>query len=259
METISEIDEVSESQIILENGFRNGRTNYRDLLLVAKYYRWSLSYKTKRIEKELIDFCVKNDKYFNRVLCQNLLDVVIKQSAKYKLRIIMPVQITKAEIESIRNVKNFTYQKLLFVMLAVAKELKFNVINTRVKSPQLLGYTVSNNIMKAVLAMAGLNISQKKFLVIAHDFYNLNLVEPTYTNTLRLLFVDNNSQPVITVDNFTNIVKYYTDYLGGEIGFCSRCDNEFIKTSNRQKFCKLCAIEDKREKTRNRVRKHRNK
>lgn len=252
------INEQDAVQDIFKKGFENKRANFRELALLAKYYRWIKGLGDRKIEKEIITFCVENDRYFNETLQHGLVQSVVKQSRKYKLRMPPNVQITDKEIDSIKKVRNFYYQKILFVLLVLSKVLKFSSTRVVNKKAEFIGYTVGDIYIRQFI-LKRFRISRNKFLKISHELYLLGMVEPTYTNALRVLYSDDTGIPLISIDNFDDVCYNYIEFLGGELGYCKKCENEFVKNSANQRYCESCAALVKSDKTRERVRRHRNK
>jgi len=243
---------------IIEDGFSGGFANWKDIALLAKYYRWELGYGDRRIRSSINRFCEDNDKNFNSIRSRDMVWNATRQSKRYKLRDVKDIGVTLKEVKNIQSAKDFKHQKLLFVLLVFSKALKHSYVSTKPGRRQF-GYSVSNSLVKNVIDAAKISIPSREFFYIVHELYKLELVRPTYSDTIKLMFVDEKSKPVIIVDDTENIISFYVNYCGGEIGYCQECGDSFVKEKNinRYKFCDVCAMEVRRLKTRDRVRKHR--
>lgn len=246
---------------IIENGFSGKNITKREMILIAKYYMWVLGHGSAKTKTELIRFCNENSDNFNVITNSNLVNDVIRIAKKDRFKKVNSVQITFNEIGKIKSVKNFEYQKILFVFLVFAKALKFIFTKTNKKASNRLqiGYYVSNSFIPKIKKISGIRISKKKFLYILNYFFNENLIEPTYFDSNRILFVEEKGKPAIVVDNFNNIVEFYIKYCGGELYYCSNCGSEGKKIGNKKDLCYDCMVEKRREDVRENVAKHREK
>ena len=119
-------DEVEYAKNLLEKGFE-GFVSLKDLSIIAKYLREEENLGFKKIEKRLIEFCVKYNPSFNVVKNAKFIQRAVASARNYNLRRPEAIIITKAEIEKIRSINNWQYEKVLFVMLVIAKFFKLGV------------------------------------------------------------------------------------------------------------------------------------
>ena len=126
--------EKKHAEWMLENGFHNFMSS-QDLSILARYLKYIGKNKTQ-IKSDLIDFCKRYNPEFNEVIYDKKIRWVIGTCDKYKLRITMSIKVTEKELETIKSVKNYKYEKILFVMLVIAMYFKHNRIriqNDKVK------------------------------------------------------------------------------------------------------------------------------
>lgn len=255
-------DEQKILEPILWNGFSHNRANKYELVLLAKHYKWNMGYGTQKISSSIIDFCKEHDPNFNAIIARDFLKECIRIGENNKFRRPIPVQITDREINKIRNIKNFDAQKMLFSMLAISKTLKFMNTDVSGKSSQKkqVGYYISLGMLGKVKKISDLTrMSNKDTLFMLHDLYNLGYIEPTYHNSIRIVYSDDTGVPEIFVEDFSKIIEYYINYIGGELLYCSNCGEEFFKEGNKKDLCESCYNERRREQTRKRVQKYRKK
>lgn len=242
-------DEKKEADKILENGFQKGYATKREMILLLKHYRWELGYGEQKMRKNLIEFCYEHDCEFNEVRRGKTIRDSISVAMKYNFITSSPVFITQAEIDKIKTVKNFLYQKILFTILVIAKEMKFR--ENHANPSTLIGYFISTEFFPTIRQMiiTGSNkrsgISLKRLQYLKHEFYLLGLVEPTENNKLRINYANDQSDVVIVVEDVENPIKYYLDYCGGELTWCSTCGKEIIKTGNKKMMCADCFKEER--------------
>ena len=244
---------------ILENGFSGGKASKYELIVLAKHFKWDLDFDSQKIKKELVEFCKIHDKRFNPIISRELLKDVVRIGEGYHFREPIPVQITTKELEKIRTVKNYDYQKILFVILVYAKILKYSFSDASEKQSRKspIGYFISTSIFHKIKKEIKLRISNKEFLSALHELYKLGFIEPTLTGRIKVLYSSDLGFPSIQIDEFTNIVGYYTNYTGGEILYCKECGGEFIKDKNKKDLCPSCYDDRRREQIRKNVARHR--
>ena len=254
-------DEVSVAENIIKNGFSRKNITKKEMIFVAKYYMWILGYGRAKTKTELIKFCNENSDDFNVITNSNLVNDVIRITKKNRLKKASSVQITVGEIDKIKSIRNFEYQKVLFILLVFAKTLKFTFTKTSKKASNRvpIGYYVSNSLISKIKKSAGIRTSNKNFLYVFNYFFDEGLVEPTYFNSIRVMFVEEKGKPAIIIDNFDNIVEFYIDYCGGELYYCSNCGSENKKTGNKKDMCNDCRTEKRKEDVRKNIKKHRKK
>jgi hypothetical protein len=119
-------DEKSYAEEILLKGFST-YMNFKDLSILAKYFKY-LGKNRTQIKKDLIDFCYKYNPEFNEIIHNKYIEGALNATKKYKLVLPMTVNITKGEIEIIKTLHNYKYEKIIFVMLVMAKFYKDNCI-----------------------------------------------------------------------------------------------------------------------------------
>lgn len=244
---------------ILENGFSGGKASKYELIVLAKHFKWDLDFDSQKIKKELVEFCKIHDKRFNPIISRELLKDVVRIGEGYHFREPIPVQITTKELEKIRTVKNYDYQKILFVILVYAKILKYSFSDASEKQSRKspIGYFISTSIFHKIKKEIKLRISNKEFLSALHELYKLGFIEPTLTGRIKVLYSSDLGFPSIQIDEFTNIVGYYTNYTGGELLYCKECGGEFIKDKNKKDLCPSCYDDRRREQIRKNVARHR--
>ena len=215
---------------LLQKGFKTFMSQ-RDLSILAKYFKY-LGKSQPEIEKELIDFCYKHNPDFNEVIFDYKINKALNASKKYDLRIFTDVNITKREMDTIRAINNYQYQKILFVLLAISKyfDKNKNEYYTKTRFPSLLKYAkVYYNKQQKIEALNYLN--------------STNLINTTYQGSYRINYVDNldDAENIIIISDMDNMIDFFPSY-------CSCCGKQIIK-KYKQKYnlCDDC-YHDKRKK-----------
>ena len=158
------------------------------------------------------------------------------------------VNITKNELDRIREIRNFKVQKIALAILFISKRETNNGWFREHNRPDIKK-VLSRNVI-------GWDIDD----VIA-IMYEKGMSEPSGENnswdddgSTKIKFIDKDGYPVISVDTekkARNLGELYKAYCGGELGYCRTCHNEFIKNSTRQAYCENCKREREKERKRN--------
>jgi len=222
---------------ILENGFSRGNHPvYQELLVVAKHIRQTKKFGERNIVKELGAFCQDRNPYFNSTLSEPLFLKVAKAAIKLPQfrKPNFPIYISSDELERISTVKNFSYQKMLVSSLAVARHSgSSNIFSDTTKE------------IRFIISSTGERFSVPKFVEILTPIAReVKIFE--HVNGRRhfyRLMTDQTGDVKITItsdDELRNIGEIYRTYRGGIIGWCKKCDDEYIKTRNNMTICKSC-------------------
>lgn len=236
---LEKFDEEKRAIEILSKEFWQ-KINKKDIITVAKYF-YSLGYSKSKLKKELIKSCKEKYIDFNEVIYQKTINDAIKKAIKYPLRKQKDVEITKNELEIIKQFP-YKYAKILFIMLVYAKHGGYQIN----KKGERVFYC--NHIIEDVLGAARLRIEYSElWKEVMYSFCEkgyVHLVEGT-ENLFRINFVEEVSDTEIIVSDMDNIVNFFP-------AFCEKCGKVIQKTNNRQKYCSDCWKEIHRDKMRNR-------
>ncbi len=218
----------------LQNGFSR-KMSRKDLSYLARYFKYLGKNKTQ-IQSCLIDFCKKFDDDYNEVLFAERIEKATNSIDKYTLRIFRPIGITHNELLSIRSIPDFRYQKILFVMLVIAKMYS--------SSDSTDFY--ANHKFHDYVHLAKVSATKSEYQEISSKLNDTGLISTTLNDTYKLNFVDKDQSSFdIVVDDETKIV----DFLPFA---CSVCGKEIDKRGHRHKMCNDCWKEHRKEWDRNR-------
>ena len=229
------LNEKKQAEYIIEKG-EVGNKPTSTLFLLAKYYRQKENLNKEQTFNKLNEFMEKNYKNYNSATWEDIIEDISKKANKYPLREIDYIEITKSEIDTIRNVCNIKYEKLLFTMLCYAK--LYNKISDKNN-----GWV--NTDIKELFRVARVSVRYRndKFLYL-NDLETAGLISFSNKNdnlNLRVTFVDNNSDTVLKIDDFRELGYEYLNYIGdGKFIRCECCKKFIRKKSNKQKYCTDC-------------------
>ena len=229
------LNEKKQAEYIIEKG-EVGNKPTSTLFLLAKYYRQKENLNKEQTFNKLNEFMEKNYKNYNSATWEDIIEDISKKANKYPLREIDYIEITKSEIDTIRNICNIKYEKLLFTMLCYAK--LYNKISDKNN-----GWV--NTDIKELFRVARVSVRYRndKFLYL-NDLETAGLISFSNKNdnlNLRVTFVDNNSDTVLKIDDFRELGYEYLNYIGdGKFIRCECCKRLIRKKSNKQKYCTDC-------------------
>ena len=229
------LNEKKQAEYIIEKG-EVGNKPTSTLFLLAKYYRQKENLNKEQTFNKLNEFMENNYKNYNSATWEDIIEDISKKANKYSLREIDHIEITKSEIDTIRNICNIKYEKLLFTMLCYAK--LYNKISDKNN-----GWV--NTDIKELFRVARVSVRYRndKFLYL-NDLETAGLISFSNKNdnlNLRVTFVDNNSDTVLKIDDFRELGYEYLNYIGdGKFIRCECCKKLIRKKSNKQKYCTDC-------------------
>jgi hypothetical protein len=240
-------DEKKYALNLLKNGFSTSYINFNDLCILAKYFKYIGKNKTQ-IRKNLQDFCIKFGQEYNEVLFRDRLEKAIRQSQKYGIRIPIDINVTETELEKIKSVGDYKRQKILFVMLVIAKYFKYTDSRLQDKRKRVnTNFYVNENFID-ILELANVNIQRLERRDILYDLEQSGLISTKGNkdgNVYFLInFIDEESDVAIVINNIDNIVKFYPVY-------CENCGKIIRDKSKMHMLCRDCYEKDLKERRRN--------
>jgi predicted Zn-ribbon and HTH transcriptional regulator len=222
-------NELEYAEKLFEKGFSRFMSK-RDLFILAKYFR-HMGENDCEIEKSLIDFCTKFEPEFSEIIFAKKIENVIKESKDRKLRIPVDVPITSNELDIIKSIKNYRYEKVLFTMLVLGKYYKLtNTSNLISKSKQYYIKDYPQEIFKLA------HVSQKNDENIMHILYKLGLINNNkVSDSYYLMFTttEDNSNIEIIITNINKILDFYPPY-------CEDCGAILKNKSKMHSKCLTC-------------------
>ena len=236
------LNEKKQAEYIIEKG-EVGNKPTSTLFLLAKYYRQKENLNKEQTFNKLNEFMGKNYKNYNSATWEDIIEDISKKANKYSLREIDHIEITKSEIDTIRNICNIKYEKLLFTMLCYAK--LYNKISEKNN-----GWV--NTDIKEIFRVARVSVRYRndKFLYL-NDLETAGLISFSSKNdnlNLRVTFIDDDSKTILRVDDFRELGYEYLNYIGdGKFKRCECCKRLVRKLSKNMKYCNECSKEKQLE------------
>jgi len=245
--------EEKRARVLLEQGTQAFIT-YEDLSILAKYFKY-IGKNRSQIERSLIEFCENNNPNFNEILFRKKIEYAIKSCDKFGIRLHIVVPVTNNELDIIKNCGDYKRQKILFVMLVVAKYFKYNDTRLTPKKNNIHDDDFYVNIkLVDILKMAKVNISKIERRDIIYDLEQSELITLIKRRTggisFQINFIDENSEPNIIVTDMDNIIDFY--YFN-----CEKCGRQITNRAKRHDLCEECYREKRKSTYRESKRKYR--
>jgi len=246
------LDEMDYAEKILEE---KSYPKLKDLVILAKYYKYK-GYNQPEIKTALISFCQERESDWNEIRKSWKIKIAIEESEKYILRIPSRTPITKAELDAITQVDDYDKEKVLFILLVLAKFLKYN--NTKIKvsrKPRQIGLYYVNEDFIRIFQHARVRSNKKYRNKVIHELYEDGYIDGTVYDGIVVKYVDEESPTELSVSDYENIVLAYQRYKGENIIGCT-CGRLFVKKTKRY-LCPDCQKEKRLEDYRDNKRKKR--
>lgn len=216
-----------------ENGFEK-YPNKRDLLVLCKEWLKEKEYSNEQLKHKMIEFCKNFNSQFNIVKTENLFINVLKDINKEnKFEFNSSIKITKKEINELKQIDNFKKQKIMFVILSLAKWRNANYI-----------YLNNGSSIKVsdIFELAKVKCTKKEQFKILHELNEIGFIDIQLKPILKCMIpicdCELNAINEIEFDIDDNLIFYWEKYV---LPHCEICGKPFERKSNRQKYCVKCA------------------
>lgn len=149
------------------------------------------------------------------------------------------ITITKYELEKIKAIGNLTTERIMYVLLVLAKHHSTDTF-----------YTTRKDILK----YSKCNLDNDRLGEELHKLNQIGYVTTNLGGSRTVNIIDDISEVVLIVEELDEMVHAYlkTCKLEGYI-FCSKCSKKVKQMSNRQKFCSTCSLLQKRVRDKNSI------
>lgn len=194
---------------------------------------------------------------FDESSYSNVVSDAIKAASKYPFYIIDSIKITRSELEIISSLDNLRAEKILFVLLCMAKQQSManGFVNGLVK------YSITD-----LCKTARVSVPADDREYILYEVVQRGLLGYPKKNNTQCLIVNfiNTDEIALELDetDCQELAYVYLHWKNNGKGYtrCQRC-NRWMKQSKTKpkKYCEDCGQEVEREKTRERVKRYREK
>lgn len=212
------------------------------LKILSKYY-YKLGYSRLQIENMLEEYLLKADKDIIIPLWEDTIEKYAKTADKHELVDIDFVPITENELNKISALKNKPLERLAFTLLCIAKF--YNIIN-----PNNNNWVNKDD--KYIFKIANIQKTCFQQSLMYNDLYRMDYIgySKIIDNlNINVKYIDDNSPISLKISDYRNLGYQYMRYRGEHFLECENCGILIKKKSNRQKYCKKCAVKMNRENT----------
>lgn len=242
-------DEERVAENIVENGFEEGEIDFGKMYIVAKYFRQKEDLGAVKLERKLIEFCQEQDENFNPIIEAGLIKKWVDSAMNYNLRKVDDIFISPEDIAFLKTIETEKERKVLFVALVLSKSFKKGSTkrdkDDYKKSDR---YYLRYSNFSDIIRLAELtNTTEIDITTVFHKYKEHFTFYSPEKELIRLEFIDKHPERKIKIDDLQHPLKYYTLFFGNNMEKCEICGRDFVKKSNRQKYCPECALEIKYE------------
>lgn len=198
--------------------------------------------------KETVKWLKQNHNNFDESSYSNVISDAIKAAEKYPFYIIDSIKITRSELEIISSIDNLRAEKILFVLLCMAKQQSManGFINGLVK------YSITD-LCKA--ARVSVPADDREYIL--YDIVQRGLLGYPKKNNTQCLIVNfiNTDEVVLELDEVDcrELAYVYLNWKNGNKGYtkCQRCGRWMKQSKTKpKKYCEECAKEVQKEQKR---------
>lgn len=241
----------------------NGKNDNVKLVLgkigyITRYHLYTLGYNDEENYKCTVEWMNKNHDNFDESYYSNLVSDAIKRAHKMPFYHMDNIKITQSELASIASLDNLRAEKVLFVLLCMAKQQRV-----------ISGFT--NGLVRYSLTelckLARISVPADDREYILYNIVKKGLLSCPKKNDTKCLIVNcinDDDDTVLELDEIDcqELAYVYLNWKNEGKGYtrCQRC-NKLIKQSKTRprKYCEECAEESEKEHSKERVRRYREK
>lgn len=236
-------DEEKQCQNLLKNGFEK-YPNKRDLVILCEY--WISNGATlETLKGNIVNFCTRFNNQFNVAQNENLILSVIKRVEQniengklFENK--KNITIYKPELDAVLGIKDKKMQRILFIMISLAKWRNANYIYLN---------SGSSIKLKDIFTLAGIKCTKKEQMACLHQLNNSKYTEVQLKPLLKFFIpcIVDSGEVSLRFNANDNMLE---ELLNITLPHCEKCGKPFEKLGNKQKYCKNCARLVKNEQNR---------
>lgn len=216
--------------------------------LIARYNYHVLNKDNSDNYSTIVKWLDKHHDIFSEQGYSNIISDCIKKVAKRPFYHVDSVKITKKEMDMIAKQNNLRYEKILFVLLCMAKvqKVSYGFDNG------LISYNITD-----VFKTARVSVPVDEREKILHEFLKLELIGLPLKNDTKCMFVkfvDESEEDIaleLNEQDCGELAYAYMKYTGkSKVSRCSRCGKLIKQSGKFGDMCKGCQDSDSSMKTR---------
>ena len=193
---------------------------------------------------------------FDESCYSNVISDAIKKAHQYPFYVIDNIKITQSELDIISSLDNLRAEKVLFVLLCMAKQQRMSNGFTN----GLVKYSITELCKLARVSVPADDREYILYEIVKMGF--LGYPKKNNTQCLIVNFINNEDNVVLTLDEVDcqELAYVYLSWKNGGKGYtrCQKCNRLMKQSKTRPKqYCECCGKDVERENTRERVRRYR--
>lgn len=252
---IKVLNEENHALKLLEEGFILENKIGYELSVLAKYYIHRIGINRPQTKEKLIDFCSNYIPRFDAVNWRNTINRAVENGKKLNFINVEYINITEAELDKITSIKSIRGQKIMFVLLVIAKlNNKINSIVYNQKNNSSEGFEdiyYVNDTISSIVKLSKINLKSDERYKILKELQDLGFIKVTTKGKFEILIVNNDSEVKLHITRLDDFIYDYLQYTGTKIKACEGegCNKRIIIKNNKNKYCKDCAKRENIRKT----------
>lgn len=225
---------------------------------ITRYHLYAFGYSDEENYKSTVQWMNMHHDNFDESYYSKLISDSIKRAYKNPFYNIENIEITQFELNSIASLENLRAEKVLFVLLCMAKQQR--VINGFTNG--LVKYSLTD---LCKLARISVPVDDREYIL--HNILQKGLLDCPKKNDTKCLIVNcinDEDDIILKLDEIDcqELAYVYLNWKNSGKGYtrCQRC-RKLIKQSKTKprKYCEECAEEVEKEHSKERVRRYREK
>lgn len=203
---------------------------------LAKFYFQS-GYKKSEIIRMIEDFIIRCDPGVNVLKWQNYIHDCVKHADKYPLINIRHIAVTEAELNAVETLDGLMARRVLFTLVCLAKY--GNAVNPK-------NNNWVNRERKEIFSLSNVAMTVSRQALLFNDLLRAGYISFSKivdNVNMNVSIIDNNSKPVLYIDDFRNLGNQYMKHVGKGYMSCQSCGLIIKRGANNQRYCKACATE----------------
>ena len=207
---------------------------------ITRYNLYCFQYEDADNYKYTVEWMNKHHSNFDESYYSNLISDAIKRAHKNEFYKIENVVITQTELDFISSLNNLRAEKVLFVLLCMAKQQ--SVANGFTNG--LVRYSLPSLCKDARISVPAEDREYILYEIVQHGF--IGYPKKNNTQCLIVNFIDNVGEPVLCLDELDcqELAYVYLNWKNNGSGYdrCEYCGRMMRKSkSNPKRFCETCS------------------
>lgn len=207
---------------------------------ITRYHLHVLNYNDDDNYQHTVEWMKKSNNTFDESYYSNLISDAIKKAYKNPFYNLDGIKITKSELEVISSLDSLRAEKVLFVLLCMAKQQRvaFNFTNGLVK------YSLPSLCKEARISVPADDREYILYNIVQCGF--LGYPKKNNTQCLIVNFINDEDEVVMTLDEVDcqELAYVYLNWKNNGKGYtrCQRCNRLMRQSKTKpKKYCESCA------------------